>query len=102
MTPFVCLVPPSASRDTHSQSVSGGSPNAPTFFNAPFAKNPTKRLSGDQNGPNAPAVPGSSRGVTESSARIQSRASSPGRAARKATTRPSGDTAGYEADGLKL
>ncbi len=44
-----------------SQMVCGGPPAMSTFFSFPAAMNATKRLSGDQNGRNAPSVPGSGR-----------------------------------------
>src|SRR5437879_1872939 len=41
------------------QSVCAGPPEASILLRLPAAKNPTKRLSGDQNGKDAPSVPAS-------------------------------------------
>src|SRR5258705_10091863 len=102
ITPRECQVPLAMPSDPVSQRTAGGSPSRLTFFSVPLAKNPRYRLSGDQNGPSAPSVPGNSRAVSKSSARTQSRVSSPGRDARNAKKRPSGDTARNDADGLKV
>src|SRR3954453_19515656 len=100
MTPFECQLPLGTVLIDASHSTCGGSPETPTFFSNPFVKNATKWLSGDQNGAKAPAVPGSSRAVSASSGRTQMRDSSPGRPARNAIVRPSGETAGCDADGF--
>src|SRR5271169_5861634 len=60
--------PPDASHN-----VKGGPPDASIFLSFPSAKNPTKRLSGDQNGRTAPSVPASACAVSASSERIQRR-----------------------------
>src|SRR3954471_14182646 len=100
MTPFECQLPLGTVLIDASHSTCGGSPDTPIFFRKSFVKNARKRLSGDQNGAKAPAVPGSSRAVSASSGRTQMRDSSPGRPARNAIVRPSGETAGCEADGF--
>src|SRR3954467_1462589 len=102
ITPFRCHVPLIASAESALQITCGGSPTRLTFFSMPFAKKATVRLSGGQKGANAPSVPDSSRAVNDSSGRIQSRVAWPGRDARKARKRPSGDAARNDADGLKL
>src|SRR3954468_21345447 len=98
IVPFECHVALATLSDGVAQRTAGGSPSRLTFCNVPFAKKPTYRLSGDQNGPSAPSVPVNSRALSESSARIQRRVSSPGRDARKARRRPFGDTARNDAD----
>src|SRR5262249_27061129 len=91
MTPVLPHEPPRPS--TAAASGTGGPPAAPIFFNLLFAKNPINRLSGDQKGLFAPSVPASTRGVTESKSRTQSR-STPLVVATSARCCPSGETAG--------
>src|SRR5688572_21415990 len=50
----------------------GGPPNISMRFSLPPAKKAMERLSGDQNGYNAPSVPGSSREISDSIGRSQS------------------------------
>src|SRR5688500_20381933 len=90
MTPSRFHVPPVATEAR--QSVTGEPPSSPTFFNLPLAKNPTKRLSGDQKGSDAPSVP--STGFASSPARERSHSWTwlPV-AAVKASHLPSGDNA---------
>src|SRR5258706_9457902 len=102
MVPLRCHDPLNEPPDALSPSATGDPPKISTFFNVPFAKNARNRLSGDQNGPSAPSVPVTSLALSESSARTQSRDSSPARDAKKASQRPSGETERNEADALKL
>src|SRR5262249_42741566 len=53
-------------------STCGAPPAMSMRFSLPSAKNPTDALSGDQNGYDAPSVPGSSCAATESNGRSQS------------------------------
>ena len=91
MIPFWFHVPPRKSGLSHN--VSGGPP--PTSIRLIFssAKNPIDRLSGDQNGPAAPSVPGSSCAVMLSSDLTHSRLRPVATFARNAIRRPSGETA---------
>src|SRR5688572_16171772 len=57
MTPSRFHAPPPP-KPTPSHNSCGGPPVAGTTFSLPSAKNPIDRLSGDQNGVRAPAVPG--------------------------------------------
>src|SRR5262249_10178648 len=76
-----------------SHTVAGGPPVTSIFLSFPSAKNPTKRLSGDQNGRWAPSVPASGCAATASSERTTS-SDLPSRArASNTSRRPSGDTA---------
>src|SRR5262249_21569930 len=71
-----------------------GPPDASTFLSFPPAKNPMKRLSGDQKmlaGPNTPSVPTSAVDESESSGRTHTR-SLPPELAMKAIRRPSGES----------
>src|SRR5262245_9751115 len=54
------------------QSVVGAPPDASTRFRLPPAKNPSWRLSGDQNGKPAPSVPGRRRAVSALNGRTHS------------------------------
>src|SRR2546427_368688 len=74
-------------------SVCAGPPEASILLRLPAAKNPMKRLSGDQNGKDAPSVPASGWGVLESSFRTQSWVLPEESAAVKPRRRPSGETA---------
>src|SRR3954467_1845661 len=91
MIPPGLHVPPrySAAADN----VSAGPPPTSIFLSFPSAKNPIDRLSGDQNGPAAPSVPGSSCGATLSSDRMNRRLRPVAGLKRNAMRRPSGETA---------
>ena len=67
-------------------------PSTSIRFSAPSAKNPTDRLSGDQNGSRAFSVPGNGRADVASSARSHNW-DPPSDAATKASLRPSGEIA---------
>ena len=69
MTPSRFHVPPALRGASHSGC--GGAPNRSTVFNLPSAKNPMKRLSGDQKGLAAPSVPDMVRVAWLSSVRSQ-------------------------------
>src|SRR2546428_9089174 len=69
ITPSRFQAPPRAKGA--SQSVSAGPPAASIFLSFPSAKNPTKRLSGDQNGNEAPSVPVSACAESPSRERTQ-------------------------------
>src|SRR5260221_10462573 len=99
MTPFECQLPLGTVLIDASHSTCGGSPETPIFFSKPFVKNARKRLSGDQNGAKAPAVPRGSRAGSASRGRTPMRDSSPRRPPRKAIVRPPRETAGGGADG---
>src|SRR5678816_2220057 len=58
--------------DTASHNVMTGPPAAATFFIFPFAKKPSERLSGDQNGKAAPSVPASMCDSVDAIGRSQS------------------------------
>src|SRR5271169_4152305 len=91
MTPSRLHAPPPPPDASHN--VVGGPPDTSIFLSFPSAKNPRKRLSGDQNGRKAPSVPASTCAVSVSSERIQ-RADFPSAlVAAKAIRRPSGETA---------
>src|SRR5688572_2584912 len=79
-----------------SHSTVGGPPPISTFLSFPAAKNPTNRLSGDQNGKVPPSVPGISRAPTAPTGRSQSWYLV-GLPATKTMLRPSGDTATWVA-----
>src|SRR5262249_34445140 len=70
-------------------------PAASTTFSFPRAKNPSDRLSGDQNGACAPSVPGNGCAVVEASGRVQSCCRPSADTAMNARTRPSGDSASH-------
>src|ERR1700680_2403186 len=61
------------------------------FFSFPFAKKPTERLAGDQNGYSAFSVPGRGWAATSSIALSQSTAGFPGAEAANTMARPSGE-----------
>src|SRR5688572_8363768 len=63
------------------------------FFSDPPAKNATKRLSGDQNGENAPSVPDNARAEMAFTGRSCSENGAPGDRPGNARWRPSGETA---------
>ena len=90
MTPSRFHVPPVPADARHSGT--GRPPPSSTFFNLPPAKNPIKRLSGDQNGCDAPSVLSTALASSFARERNQSwtRLSV---AAVKASHFPSGDTA---------
>ena len=67
-------------------------------FSEPSEKNPSRRLSADQKGNDAPSVPSSGRASTESRARTQRRTGSVPTCARKATCLLSGETDGCGAE----
>src|SRR6476620_11442626 len=71
-----------------------GPPDASMVFNLLSAKNPSARLSGDQNGSPAPSVPGSGWAASESRERTQSMAFPIASTAGNARARPSGESTG--------
>ena len=75
--------------------VLAAAPCRSTIFSIPNAKNPMRRLSGDQNGCSACSVPGSSRPAASPTGRSSNWYSPvPPRGLERATIyRPSGDTA---------
>jgi hypothetical protein len=75
------------------QSLCAGPPEASILLRLPAAKQPMRRLSGDQNGTVAPSVPVSGWATLESSFRTQSCTLPEGSVAVKARRRPSGETA---------
>src|SRR5262249_19379187 len=95
MTPSRLHVPPGL-KPGASASTCGLPPVTSIFFSFPSAKNPMKRLSGDQNGQDPPSVPGSDCASEASNDLTQSRRRALGGPAAKAMRRPSGDTAGGE------
>src|ERR1700741_772860 len=76
-----------------SHTVSGGPPEMSIFLSLPSAKNPTKRLSGDQKGDAAFSVPCTIEAVSPSSERTHNCDFPSAFTARKTICRPSGDTA---------
>src|ERR1700722_8540215 len=72
-----------------------GPPPEGVFFSFPSAKNPTQRLSGDQNGDPGDSVPGIRWAVTSSISRIQSMDRPADVDAMKTIARPSGDIANW-------
>src|SRR5687767_13168557 len=75
-----------------SQMRPGGPPLASTFLSLPSAANPINRLSGDQNGEEAPSVPARASGCEASSDLSQS-CVRPSVVTTNATCRPSGERA---------
>src|SRR5688500_14571715 len=75
------------------QSVRTSPPVASTLFNLPPAKNPIKRLSGDQKGSIASSVPESGCAWVDSSGRIHKRFFPDVSVATKTRRRPSGEIA---------
>src|SRR5258708_27852395 len=76
-----------------SQRALGGPPAASTLLSLPFAKKPMARLSGDQNGNEAPFVLSRRLAVSASSGRTQSWVSSELSVAGKTARRLSGESA---------
>src|SRR6516165_3905769 len=76
-----------------SHRVRGGPPEISIFLSFPPAKNPRKRLSGDQNGDDAPSVAASASGANVSRERTHKTNLPSLFAATKAIRRPSGETA---------
>ena len=79
-----------------------GPPTALTLLSFPSAKNPTDKLSGDQNGRSAPSVPGIACAVPVSKRRSHSMGRAPVPAAVKTIERPSGDRASCGAGTLAM
>jgi len=71
----------------------GRPPEISVLFSLPLAKNPIERLSGDQNGEEAPSVPSSCRGVIDPISRINREGIEPDDEAINAIARPSGEIA---------
>src|SRR5262249_2507953 len=90
ITPSRFQVPPRPIGASHN--VIGGPPAASIFLSFPSAKNPRKRLSGDQNGWKAPSVPASCCAESASRGRTQRRFLPSEADATKARRRPSGET----------
>src|ERR1051326_2247743 len=86
-------VPPEANVDT-SQRSCGGLPCRSTRRSFPCCQNPTKRLSGDQNGKTAPSVPGNRVDSRLSSDRTHSADEFALEVAENTNLRPSGERAG--------
>src|SRR5262245_33223669 len=84
ITSLALQVPPRLSGT--SQMVTGGPPDTSIFLSFPPAKNARKRPAGDQNGEDAPSVPGSSRAVSASSGRTHSMVRPSGALAANATS----------------
>src|SRR5439155_23311474 len=80
------------------QSTWGTPPVVSIFLSLPPAKNAMNRLSGDQNGNDAPSVPGRACASTPSSGRIQIWDAARLLAATNARRRPSGDSASCAAE----
>src|SRR5215467_6133545 len=74
---------------------STGPPATGIFFSFPSAKNPIQRLSGDQNGPSAPSVPGIARAKSAVKGLSHSVGLASAVAATKTIDRPSGDKANW-------
>src|SRR5207247_614683 len=91
ITPSRFQVAPRANGVLHR--VCGGPPVTSIFFSLPAAKNPMKRLSGDQNGRVASSVPESGCALIESSGRIHKRVFPEASVAAKAKRSPSGEIA---------
>src|SRR5580704_3125907 len=91
MTPSRLHAPPPPPDESHN--VMGGPPDTAIFLSFPSAKNPRKRLSGDQNGRMAPSVPASGCAVSASSDRTHRRDLPPALLPTKAIRSPSGETA---------
>src|SRR5260370_7641135 len=92
------MIPPSrfqvAPRGTAAlHKVCAGPPVTSIFFSLPPAKNPMKRLSGDQKGRVASSVPESGCALIESSGRIHKRVFPDASVATKARQTPSGEIA---------
>src|SRR5713101_9125080 len=101
MVPSRFQLPP-ASHGAAAKAIAGP-PDASIVFSLLSAKNPSARLSGDQNGSVAPSVPGSGRVASESRERIQSSVFPVSSAAQKARACPSGEITGVEpVNGSKL
>src|SRR5215471_21260810 len=96
ITPSRFQVPPRG--NGVSQSAKTGPPNASIFFSLPPAKNPMRRLSGDQKGRPAPSVPASGFACNESIGRTHKRDLPSGVEATYARRRPSGDIANPPAE----
>src|ERR1039457_6539042 len=93
MVPSRFQLPPASFRPL-SATTTAGPPGASMDFSLPPAKNPSVRLSADQNGSAAPSVPGKARAASESRERTQSMVFPLSSAAEKARARPSGESAG--------
>ena len=92
MTLFLFQVPP-LRLDT-AQISFGGPPAISILFNLPPAKNPIRRLSGDQNGYEAPSVRSSNRGSTDPVSRTNNEGAAEAEAdAMYAIKRPFGEIA---------
>src|SRR5947209_497260 len=91
MTPSLPHVPAVALGASHK--VIGGPPATSIFLSLPPAKNPNRRLSGDQNGCEPPSVPASAVAVSESRERIQTSDLPSAFVATKARPCPLGETA---------
>src|SRR4029450_8241315 len=87
-SPHAPLMPGAASHN-----VTGGPLATAIFLSLPWAKNPTDRLSGDQNGDLAPSVPASACAASVSSDRVQTSVALDAFRATSATRWPPGDTA---------
>src|SRR5437870_10097843 len=91
ITPSRFHVPPREKVTLHK--VCAGPPVTSIFFSLPPAKNPMKRLSGDQKGRVASSVPESGCALIESSGRIHKRVFPEASVATKARRSPSGEIA---------
>src|SRR6266850_3011319 len=91
IVPSLFQLPPRAMEV--SQRLRGGPPCASTFLSLASAKKAMVRLSGDQNGKEAPSVPSRGRADRESSDRTHRSSFPSGLRATKVRRHPSGDTA---------
>src|SRR5512141_2189318 len=93
MVPSALQEPPLDS-STSASTTGDAEADASTTFSLPWAKNPSDRPSGDQNGNVAPLDPRIENASSESSGRTHRSTWSSGPLAENATRVPSGDTAG--------
>src|SRR6185503_3951195 len=91
MKPSLLQEPPRPLGASHM--VCGDPPLAATLLSLRPARNPRYRLSGDQNGNDAPSVPGTGRASSDARGRTQSWVRPSSSVAVNARTRPSGETA---------
>src|SRR5215472_16030547 len=77
-----------------SATLTAGPPDTSMVLSLSFAKKPSERLSGDQNGLDAPSVPGNGRAAGKFRERAQSMVFPLASVAEEAKMRPSGESAG--------
>src|SRR6266511_6033843 len=93
MTPLGPQLPPRAF--DAGQTNATGPPESGVVFSCSSAKKPIERLSGDQNGANAPSVPGMNRDSSLSRGRTEIRDTPSSPAATTARCCPSGETTAH-------